>query len=65
MAKLSTKSRKAMSASKFAGGKKPGTKGSFPIEDKAHVQAAKRFERFASPATKRKINYAAKKYGVK
>jgi hypothetical protein len=64
MAKLTAKQRKAMPASSFAGGKKKGTTGRFPIQDKAHVQAAKRFERFATPAEKSKIDAAAKRMGV-
>ena len=56
MATLTSKQRKGMPASKFA-----GPKGHFPIEDKAHVAAAESRERFATPAEKAKINAAAKK----
>lgn len=59
MARLTAKQRKALSKSKFAG---PGE--SFPVNDKAHIRAAKSLERFASPATKKKINAAAKRAGV-
>lgn len=56
MAALTTKQRKAMPASKFA-----GPKGHFPINDKKHVAAAESREKFATPAEKSKINAAAKR----
>lgn len=59
MARLTAKARKAIPASQFA-----GPKGRFPIEDKAHVIAAKREEKFATPAEKVKINAAARRDGV-
>lgn len=62
MAELTTKQRKAMPASKFAGGKsKDNPAGSFPLNDKAHIANAEARERFATPAEKSKINAAAKK----
>ena len=62
MARLTTKQRKAMPASDFAGGKPKGEKtGRFPLNDKAHVKAAESYERFATPAEKQKIDAAAKK----
>lgn len=65
MARLTAGQRKKIPASKFAGGKKKGSTGSFPINDKAHIRAAVREEKFASPATKKRINAAAKRAGVK
>jgi hypothetical protein len=59
MARLSAKERKALPSSDFAG---PG--GSFPMEDKEHAQKAVQLEKFASPATKAKINARAKAMGV-
>lgn len=62
MARLTTKQRKAMPASDFAGGKPKGEKtGRFPLNDKAHVKAAESYERFATPAEKQKIDAAANK----
>jgi hypothetical protein len=63
MAKLTTKQREAMPAKEFAGGKggKAGKAGAFPLNDKRHVAAAESFERFATPAEKKKINAAAKR----
>ena len=61
MARLTAAQRKKIPASKTASGKKGGA---FPIEDKAHIRAAKRFERFASPAEKKKIDAAAKRAGI-
>jgi hypothetical protein len=58
------KQRKAMPKKEFANPAKAPGRGGFPINDKAHVQAAKRFERFASPAAKKKIDAAASKMGV-
>lgn len=59
MARLTAKQRGKIPAGKFAG---PGR--SFPIEDKAHIRAAKSLERFASPSTKKKIDAAASKAGI-
>lgn len=56
MAALTTKQRKAMPASQFA-----GPKGHFPINDKKHIANAESRERFATPAEKTKIDAAAKK----
>ncbi len=57
MAKLTTKTRKAIPTSKFAG---PGR--SYPIEDKAHARNAKaRAAQFASPALKARIDAKADK----
>lgn len=62
MAKLTTKQRKAMPASEFAGGKPKGKpEGSFPLNDKAHIANAESRERFASPAEKKRIDAAAAK----
>lgn len=63
MAKLTTEQRKAMPASKFAGGKggKAGNTGRFPLNDKEHVAAAESYERYATPAEKTKIDAAAKR----
>jgi len=59
MARLTAKKRDALKSDQFAG---PGR--SFPINDKAHIRAAKREEKFASPATRKKIDAAAKRAGV-
>ncbi len=59
MARLSAKQRKALPAGDFAG---PGD--SFPMNDMAHVRAAVREEKFASPATRAKINARARAAGV-
>ena len=59
MARLTAAQRKKIPASKFAGPNR-----SFPMQDKAHIRAAKSLERFASPATKKKINARAKAAGV-
>lgn len=59
MARLNAKQRKALPASDFAG---PGR--SFPMNDKAHAEKAVQLERYASPATKAKINARAKAMGV-
>jgi hypothetical protein len=63
MATLTTKQRKAMPASKFAGGKggKAGDTGRFPLNDKRHVAAAESYERYATPAEKTRIDAAAKR----
>lgn len=59
MARLTAKARKALPDSAFAGPNR-----SFPMQDKNHARAAKSLERFASPATKKKINARAAKMGV-
>lgn len=59
MARLNAKQRKALPASDFAG---PGR--SFPMEDKTHIEDAVRMEKFASPATRAKINRRARAAGV-
>lgn len=64
MAKLTAAQRKKMPASEFAGGKKKGSTGRFPLNDKAHIRAARSYERFATPAEKRKIDAAANRAGV-
>lgn len=66
MAKLTASQRKKMPASEFAGGKggKAGATGRFPLNDKAHIRAAKSYERYATPAERKKIDAAAKKAGV-
>ena len=57
MAELTTKARKKIPTSKFAGPDR-----SYPIEDKAHARAAKsRAAQFASPALKAKIDAKADK----
>ena len=57
MAKLTTKARKALPSSAFAG---PGR--SYPVEDKAHARNAKaRAAQFASPALKAKVDARADK----
>lgn len=63
MVALTTKQRKAMPASKFAGGKggKAGDTGRFPLNDKKHVAAAESYERYATPAERSKIDAAAKR----
>ena len=63
MAKLTTDQRKAMPAKEFAGGKggKAGDTGRFPLNDKKHIAAAESYERFATPAEKKKIDAAADK----
>ena len=65
MARLTAAQRKAIPASKFAGGKsKANPTGSFPLNDKTHIRAARSLERFASPAEKKKIDAAAKREGI-
>ena len=59
MARLTAAQRKALPASDFAGPNR-----SFPINDKAHAKAAKSLERYASPATKKRINAKAAAKGV-
>lgn len=56
MARLTAAQRKKLPAKDFAGPNR-----SFPMNDAAHVRAAKSLERFASPATKKRINARAKK----
>lgn len=59
MARLTAKQRKKLPSSAFAGPDR-----SFPMQDKAHIRAAKSLERFASPATKKKIDAKARAAGV-
>lgn len=62
MTKLTTSQRKNMPASEFAGGKPKGdATGRFPLNDKAHIRAAESYERFATPAEKKRIDAAADK----
>ncbi|MCP1173785.1 hypothetical protein NKG59_15595 [Ralstonia sp. 21YRMH01-3] len=62
MANLTASQRKAMPAKEFAGGKPSGDKtGRFPLNDKAHIRAAESYERFATPAEKKRIDAAANK----
>lgn len=61
MARLTAAQRKRIPASKTASGKKGGA---FPLEDKAHIRAARSFERYATPAEKKKIDAAAKRAGI-
>ena len=60
MARLTAAQRKKLPKKSFAG---PGR--SFPMNDKAHARKAVQLEKFASPATKKKINARAKAMGVK
>lgn len=66
MARLTAAQRKRMPAKEFAGGKggKAGSTGRFPLNDKAHIRAAKSYERYATPAERSKIDAAAKRAGV-
>ena len=59
MARLTAAQRRKLPASDFAGPDR-----SFPINDAAHAKAAKSLERFASPATKARINKMAASKGV-
>ena len=59
MARLTSKQRKALPSGDFAG---PGR--SFPMNDMTHIRAAVREEKFASPATRAKINRRARAAGV-
>lgn len=59
MARLTARQRRALPKGDFAG---PGE--SFPMNDMAHIRAAVREEKFASPATRAKINARAKTAGV-
>lgn len=59
MARLTAAQRRKLSKKSFAG---PGR--SFPMEDKSHIRAAVREEKFASPATRKKINSRARAAGV-
>lgn len=61
MARLTAAQRKKIPASKTASGKKGGP---FPLEDKAHIRAARSFERYATPAERKKIDAAAKRAGI-
>ncbi len=57
MAKLTSKARKAIPTSKFAGPDR-----SYPIQDRSHAANAKaRAAQFASPALKKKIDARANK----
>lgn len=57
MARLTAKTRSKIPTSKFAEPKQR----KFPLQDKAHIRAAESYERYASPAAKKKINAAAKR----
>lgn len=59
MSRLTSKQRKALPQGDFAG---PGR--SFPMNDVEHIRAAVREEKFASPATRAKINARARAAGV-
>lgn len=62
MAKLTTTQRKKMPDSMFAGGKKKGTKGQYPIPDKSHaIDALSRVSANGSPAMKAKVKVAVRK----
>lgn len=57
MAKLTTKARKAIPTSKFAGPNR-----SYPVQDKAHAANAKaRAAQFASPSVKARVDAKANK----
>ena len=60
MARLKAAQRKKLPARDFAG---PGR--SFPMNDMSHIRAAVREEKFASPATRARINRRAEAAGVK
>jgi hypothetical protein len=57
MAKLSTLARKRLKPSDFADPKDR----KFPLEDKAHIRAAESYERYATPAERKKIDAAARR----
>ena len=59
MSRLSSKQRKSLPSGDFAG---PGR--SFPMNDMAHIRAAVREEKFASPEARDRINARAKVAGV-
>ena len=59
MSRLDAKQRKSLPSGDFAGPDR-----SFPMNDMAHIRAAVREEKFASPATRAKINARAKAAGV-
>lgn len=59
MARETAAQRRKMPASEFAG---PGK--SFPMNDMTHIRDAVREEKFASPATRAKINRRARAAGV-
>lgn len=60
MARLTSKARKALPKSDFAG---PGR--SYPMQDKAHARAALSYgARYASPATLSKIKSRARAMGI-
>lgn len=57
MARLTTKARKALPSSDFAGPNR-----SYPVEDKAHARNAKaRAAQFASPSLKARVDAKANK----
>ena len=60
MARLTAAQRNKIPASKFAGPKDRR----FPIQDAAHIRAARSYERFATPAERRKIDAAARSHGI-
>jgi len=57
VAKLSTLARKRLSPKDFAVPKDR----KFPLEDKAHIRAAESYERYATPAERKKIDAAARR----
>ena len=59
MARLTAGQRKKLPAKAFAGPNR-----SFPMNDKNHIRAAVREEKFADPATKARINARARAAGV-
>jgi hypothetical protein len=59
MARETAAQRKKMPSSEFAG---PGK--SFPMNDMNHIRDAVREEKFASPATRSRINARARAAGV-
>jgi 2-keto-3-deoxy-6-phosphogluconate aldolase len=65
MARLTAAQRKALPKSAFAVPSKAPGPGSYPMNDAAHVNAAKSMgAKFASPAVKAKIAAKAKKKGM-
>ena len=61
MAKLNAKQRKAIPKSQFGVPSKAPGSGSYPLNDKAHAQAALRLIGHASPADQKKIRAKANK----
>jgi hypothetical protein len=59
MAKLTAAQRKKLPGKVFAGPNR-----SFPMHDKAHIRAALRFIRYASPETKKRIRARAARAGI-